>query len=153
MAAEEHASLSPEFRACSLLFSQAERLHTQSLPLRHWALMCAHISNPPLRSILLRALIVSNSNCVGVLWIYGLIAPKSHPWLVLGSCSVNPNSAAADSILGCITAQMGSLHHSNGSSPGPPGARDLQRKFHFSPPSGQSPHCWERCSVTSSLWH
>lgn len=57
MAAEEHVSLSPEFRACPLLFSQAERLHTQSLPLGHWALTCTSISNPSLRSILLGALI------------------------------------------------------------------------------------------------
>lgn len=57
MAAEEHVRLSPESRACSLLFSQAERLHAQSLPLRHWALMCTRISNPPPHSILLRALI------------------------------------------------------------------------------------------------
>lgn len=31
---------------CPLLCSQAERLHGQSLPLRHWALTCTHSSNP-----------------------------------------------------------------------------------------------------------
>lgn len=48
MVVEEHYSLSPAFQACPLLFRKAERLHGLSLPLRHWALTCKHVANPPL---------------------------------------------------------------------------------------------------------
>lgn len=67
--AEEHSGLSSDFHACPLLFSQAERLHGQSLPLRHWALTCTHIANPLLHSNRLQALLYF---CEGVLWVYSL---------------------------------------------------------------------------------
>lgn len=56
MVAEEHSGLSSEIRARPLLFSQAERLQGQSLPLRHWALTCTHIVTPLLYPNLLQAL-------------------------------------------------------------------------------------------------
>lgn len=81
--AEEHSGLSSEIHACPLLFSQAERPQGQSLPLRHWALTCTHITNPLLyfqpaaRSV---ALLFSEAWCSvhreGILWVYGLKAPK-----------------------------------------------------------------------------
>lgn len=57
MVAEEHSGLSSEIHACPLLFSQAERLQGQFLPLRHWALTCTHIVTPLLYSNLLQALL------------------------------------------------------------------------------------------------
>lgn len=71
--AEEHSGLSSDFHAFPLLFRQAERLHGQSLPLRHWALTCTHIANPLLHSNRLQALLYY---CEGVLWVYSLIAQK-----------------------------------------------------------------------------
>lgn len=53
--AEEHSGLSSEIHTCPLLFSQAERLQDQSLPLKHRALTCTHITNPPSYSDLLQA--------------------------------------------------------------------------------------------------
>lgn len=77
--AEEHSGLSSGIRACPLLFSKAERLQDQSLPLRraHTHRYPSAVFQPAAGSV---AQLFSSAWCSvnreGVLWVYGLIAPN-----------------------------------------------------------------------------